>query len=31
MKTMQYQRFLDNMKMQGGEPLFGFKCLCKNV
>jgi hypothetical protein len=31
MNAMEYSRFLDNMKVRGGEPFFGFKILYKNV
>ena len=31
MNTMKYSRFLDKMKIRGGEPFSGLKGLYKNV
>ena len=31
MNTMEYLRFLDKMKIRGGEPFSGLKSLYKNV
>lgn len=31
MNTIKYLRFLDKLKIRGGEPLSGIKSLCKNI